>query len=115
MANRIGRVELVFWFAVLIFGPGIALAALTNTPIHPERHPWLQAVWILAATLVIFGAIVSRFHDIGWTGWAVIVMAVPLVDLMALLFLMLAPGQKQSNLYGGPPLFLQRFRKVAKS
>ena len=60
-------------------------------------------------------AIVSRFHDIGWPGWAVFVMAVPLVDLIALLFLLLAPGQKQANVYGEPPRFLQRLRRMALS
>lgn len=120
MANRIGRLELLFWFVASIFGAGIALAivsVLTTTPIQPERtrHPWLQAVWLLAAALVMLKAIVSRFHDIGWPGWAVLVIAFPLVDLIALLFLMLAPGQKQANVYGEPPIFLQRFRKLAQS
>lgn len=120
MANRIGRLELLFWFVTSIFGAGIALAivsVLTSIPIQPERtrHPWLQAVWLLAAALVMLKAIVSRFHDIGWPGWAVLVMAVPLVDLIALLFLILAPGHKQANVYGEPPIFLQRLRKLAQS
>lgn len=120
MANRIGRLELLFWFVTSIFGAGIALAivsALTNTPLHPERtrYPWLQAVWLMAAALVMLKAIVSRFHDIGWPGWAVLVIAVPLLDLVALLFLMLAPGQKHANVYGEPPIFLQRLRNLAKS
>ena len=84
MANRIGRLELLFWFVTSIFGAGIALAfvsVLANTPIEPERtrYPCLQAVWLLAAALVMLKAIVSRFHDIGWPGWAVLVMAVPVV------------------------------------
>ena len=120
MANRIGRLELLFWFATSIFGAAIALAivsVLTNTPIEPERtrYPWPQAVWFLLAALLMLKAIMSRFHDIGWPGWAVLVIAVPLVDLLALLFLMLAPGQKQANLYGEPPIFLQRLRKLSRS
>jgi len=120
MANRIGRLELLFWFATSIFGAGIALAivsVLTNTPIEPERtrYPWLQAVWFLLAALLMLKAIMSRFHDIGWPGWAVLVIAVPLVDLLALLFLMVAPGQKQANLYGEPPIFLQRLRRLSRS
>ena len=120
MANRIGRLELLFWFATSILGAGVALAivsVLTKTPLEPERtrYPWLQAMWLLAAALVMLKAIVSRFHDIGWPGWAVFVMAVPLVDLIALLFLLLAPGQKQANVYGEPPRFLQRLRRMALS
>ena len=119
MANRIGRLELLFWFTTSIFGAGIALAivsVLTNTPIKQERtrYPWLQAVWFLLAALLMLKAIVSRFHDIGWPGWAVLVIAIPLVDILALLFLMLVPGQKEANLYGEPPIFLRRFRKLAQ-
>lgn len=65
--------------------------------------------------MVMLKAIVSRFHDIGWPGWAVLIMAVPLVDLVALLFLILVPGHKQANVYGEPPIFLQRLRKLTQS
>ena len=120
MTNRIGRLELLFWFVASIIGAAIGLAiisALTNIPMEPERtrYPWSFAIWLLAAALVMLRAIVSRFHDIGWPGWAVLVMAVPLVGLIALLFLMVAPGQKQANIYGEPPRFLQRLRKMALS
>jgi uncharacterized membrane protein YhaH (DUF805 family) len=120
MANRIGSLELLFWFVTSIFGAGTALAIVslvTNTPIQPERtrYPSLQAVWLLAAALVMLKAIVSRFHDIGWPGWAVLIVAVPLVDLAALVFLMLAPGQKQANAYGEPSRFLQRLRNLTQS
>jgi uncharacterized membrane protein YhaH (DUF805 family) len=120
MANRIGRLELLFWFVTSVVGAGIALAIaslVTNTPIQPERtrHPWLQAVWLLAAALVMLKAIVSRFPDIGWPGWVVLIIAVPLVSLAALLFLVLAPGQKQANAYGEPSTFLQRLRNLSQS
>jgi uncharacterized membrane protein YhaH (DUF805 family) len=62
---------------------------------------------------MILKATVSRFHDIGWSGWAALLMFVPLVDIVALLALLLVPGQKRPNLYGQPPIFLQRFRKPA--
>jgi uncharacterized membrane protein YhaH (DUF805 family) len=56
---------------------------------------------------------VSRFHDIGWSGWAVLLMFVPLVGAVAFLLLLVVPGQKRPNLHGEPPIFLQRFRKLA--
>jgi uncharacterized membrane protein YhaH (DUF805 family) len=120
VANRIGRLELLFWFLASIIGAAIGLAiasALTSTPIEAgrTRYPWSFAIWFLAAALVMLKAVVSRFHDIGWPGWAVFVIAVPLVDLIALLFLLLAPGQKQANVYGEPPRFLQRLKKMVLS
>ena len=118
MSNRIGRLELLFWLVASNLGAVVLLAivaSLTNTAIEFDRtrHPWAQALCYLAAVVVILRAVVSRFHDIGWPGWAIILMFVPLVDILALLLLMLVPGQKRPNLYGNPPKFLQRFRKLA--
>jgi uncharacterized membrane protein YhaH (DUF805 family) len=118
MSDRIGRLELLFWFVVSILGSGILLAivaSLTNTAIEFDRtrHPLSQALCLIAATVVMLKAVVSRFHDIGLSGWAVLLMFVPLVDIVALLLLVVVPGQKAPNIYGKPPTFLQRFRKLA--
>jgi uncharacterized membrane protein YhaH (DUF805 family) len=118
MSNRIGRLELLFWLVASNLVAGILLvivASLTNTAIEFDRtgHPWAQALCYIAAVVVILRAVVSRFHDIGWSGRAVVLMFVPLVDIVALLLLMVIPGQKRPNLYGDPPKFLQRFRKLA--
>lgn len=117
MDNRIGRLELLFWFVASSIGCGIMLgvtSVLTNTPLQPERtrHPWSQAIWFLAASVVALKAMASRMHDIGWSAWALLLMFVPLVDLIALLLLIVVPGKKDSNRYGEPPLFLQRLRKL---
>jgi uncharacterized membrane protein YhaH (DUF805 family) len=118
MSHRIGRLELLIWFVVSILGSSIILlivGSVTNTAIVVERtrYPLSQALCLILATVVILKAVVSRFHDIGWSGWAVIVMFVPLVDIAVLLLLLVVPGQKRPNLYGEPPIFLRRFRKLA--
>jgi len=118
MSNRIGRLELLFWFAATIVGSGILLAivaSVTNAPIElgRTRYPLSQALCFIAVAVVTLKAVASRFHDIGWPGWAVLLMFVPLVDIVALLLLVVVPGQKKPNLYGEPPIFLQRFRKLA--
>jgi uncharacterized membrane protein YhaH (DUF805 family) len=117
MSNRIGRLELLFWFVASILAAGILLAiveSLTNTAIEFDRtrYPLPQALCLIAASVVILKAVVARFHDIGWSSWAVLLMFVPLVDIVALLLLVVVPGQKRPNLYGEPPIFLQRFRKL---
>jgi uncharacterized membrane protein YhaH (DUF805 family) len=117
MSNRIGRLEFIFWFAASILSFGILLgivATLTNTAIDVGRtHPMSQALCVILAAVVILRAAVSRFHDLGWPGWAVLLMFVPLVDIIALLLLLLMPGQKRPNRYGVSSIFLQRFRKLA--
>lgn len=118
MANRIGRRELLFWFATSVFVAAIALAVIsvhTHKPLEPGRtwYPWSQAIWLVLVALVMLRAVVCRFHDLGWPSWSVLVMAIPFLSAIALFFLLLAPGQKQPNSYGDPPMFLQRFRKLA--
>jgi uncharacterized membrane protein YhaH (DUF805 family) len=118
MSNRIGRLEFLFWFVASILGAGILLsivASITNTAIEVARtqHPLSQALCLILAAVVILKAAMSRFHDIGWPSWTVLLMLVPLVDIAALLLLLVVPGQKRPNLYGEPPIFLQRFRKLA--
>jgi uncharacterized membrane protein YhaH (DUF805 family) len=115
MANRIGRLELFFWYVASILGAGIMMdivATLTNTTVGSYPYPLLQAIFLIAASIVMLRAVVSRFHDIGWSGMSLIIMFVPFVNALALLFLLVAPGQKGANAYGGPSIFLQRLRRA---
>jgi uncharacterized membrane protein YhaH (DUF805 family) len=117
MANRIGRRELLFWYVASIVACGVglaAVAALTNTEIElgRTRYPWSQALVLIAASLIMLRAQVSRFHDIGWSGRAVLLMFVPLINLLILLFLLFWPGKTRVNEYGDPPLFLERLRRL---
>jgi uncharacterized membrane protein YhaH (DUF805 family) len=68
---------------------------------------------VLVCSVVILRAGVSRLHDLGWSGWTVLLLLVPLVDILAFLLLPLVPGQKSRNAFGDPPLFLQRLRRLA--
>lgn len=117
MANRIGRLELLFWWAASIVGAGMVAAivgGITNRTFGYYPHTLLEALILIAATIVMLRAVWSRLHDIGWPGWALVLMFVPLVDVLALLFLFVVPGEKRANAYGEPPVFLQRLRKAKR-
>lgn len=114
VVNRVGRLELMFWYVVSIFGAAVMVAiaaTLTNTTVGPYPMALPEALILIAASIVALRAVLSRFHDIGWSGRALIVMFVPFVNVLALLFLLVVPGQKGANAYGEPTSFLQRFRK----
>ena len=119
MANRIGRLELLFWWIVSNLAGGVVLAvysALRNKPIESFHYPLdlPSALTLIAVVLVVLRGFVSRFHDLGWPTWvAVGVMFVPLLNVVAILVALLVPGQKHANRYGEPPVFLQRLRKSA--
>jgi uncharacterized membrane protein YhaH (DUF805 family) len=117
MANRIARLELLFWCVASIFAAGSVLAivaVVANIPIEPGRTPhWSQALVLIASSVVMLKSFMSRFHDIGWSGHAVLLMFIPLVNVGVFLLLLFVPGQKRSNRYGEPTIFLQRLRKLA--
>jgi hypothetical protein len=69
---------------------------------------------LIAVAVVLLKAQISRFHDIGWSGSAVLFMFLPLVNVVAFLLLLVMPGQKQPNRYGEPTTLLQRLRKTYK-
>jgi uncharacterized membrane protein YhaH (DUF805 family) len=117
MSNRIGRLELLFWCVASILAGSIVLAIVSlvaNIPMEPDRTPhWSHALVLIAVAVVLLKAQISRFHDIGWSGRAVLLMFVPLVNVLAFLLLLVMPGQKPPNRYGEPTIFLQRLRKLA--
>ena len=117
MSNRIGRLELLFWCVASILAGSIVLAIVSvvaNIPMEPDRTPhWSFALVLIMVAVVLLKAQISRFHDIGWSGRAILLMFIPLVNVLAFLFLVVAPGQKQPNQYGEPTTFLQRLRKLA--
>lgn len=47
---------------------------------------------------------IKRAHDIGWTGWTTVLLFVPLLNTLFSFILMLMPGSKGDNNYGGVPL-----------
>lgn len=74
MANRIGRLELLFWYVASILGSAILLAiviGVTHTAIKYDqrRFPLSEALCLIVGAVVILKAVMSRFHDIGWSGW----------------------------------------------
>jgi uncharacterized membrane protein YhaH (DUF805 family) len=116
VSNRIGRLEYLFWCSVPIV-VGSVLAELIGLSIGvinlqsddaAVRRVVTPVVLIVA--VIILRAGVSRFHDIGWSGWFVLLMFVPLLNLIIFLLLVLIPGQKTGNKYGDPPLLFGRLR-----
>jgi uncharacterized membrane protein YhaH (DUF805 family) len=115
MGNRIGRLELLFWYSASTLGAAVILvivAALTGTSAGTYPHTLPQAIIFIAASILALKAVWSRLHDIGWPGWTLILMFVPFVNVLALLLLMIVPGQKKANAYGAPTVFLQHFRRI---
>lgn len=69
------------WFA------GFVVAVITGA----------AGIWILAS------AAVKRFHDLGMSGWLAVLGIVPVIGVLMLIYLLLAPGHRYSNGYRFAP------------
>ena len=60
------------------------------------------------ATIVLFypsiAVMVKRTHDHGYSGWLVLLIFVPVINVIYCFFLFFIPGTKDSNKYGPDPL-----------
>lgn len=66
-------------------------------------HDYVYVLAVLVFLIPMISAGVRRLHDIGKTGWLILLGLIPLVGLV-LLYFMVQPTQPQANEYGEPPL-----------
>ena len=59
-----------------------------------------EALYSLATLLPNLGAQVRRLHDIGWTGWLVLIDLIPYVGSLIVLILLTIRGKPEGAKYG---------------
>jgi uncharacterized membrane protein YhaH (DUF805 family) len=67
---------------------------------------WIPLLgWLLSLALAIVGFAMTarRFRDIGVTGWASLLLFVPLANILAIVYLCWRKGDTAANLYGPTP------------
>ena len=61
-------------------------------------------VLYLLILVLLFSLHVRRFHDLGMSGWYMLSLFIPVVNLIMFIFyLLLTPGEENSNKYGEVP------------
>lgn len=66
-------------------------------------HQYVYAIAALGFLLPALAAGARRLHDIGKSGWFLLLGLIPLVNFY-LLFLLVQPSQSESNQFGAPPV-----------
>ncbi|WP_137820045.1 DUF805 domain-containing protein [Pseudomonas sp. 2FG] len=102
--GRIGRLRYLGWgmammlIAIPVFGIVMAGMALS------DLLGGLLAV-IAVITLVVISVFigVQRLHDIGWSGWLLLLNLIPVVGSVFSLLMLLVPGSNDANRFGPPP------------
>ena len=102
--GRIGRLRYLAWSMLLMLAClplfGIAGGFFAASEILGGL---LVAVVSIAAVVVgiMFG--VQRLHDIGWSGWLLLITLVPIVGGVFSLLMFIIPGSTAANRFGSPP------------
>jgi uncharacterized membrane protein YhaH (DUF805 family) len=107
-AGRASRAEFWRWvvvFVLLTLGTRMIDGALFAGSVHEGLYVRgamqpLTFLTILALFLPNMALAVRRLHDIGRSGWWLLLMAVPLVGALVLLYWYVQPSEDGHNQYG---------------
>lgn len=83
-----------WWFVLAVFLGSIVLSFVNR---------FLGGVVYLALLLPLISVGVRRLHDIGKSGWWLLIGFIPLIGGLVLLYFYVKPGDAGSNEYGEAP------------
>lgn len=90
--GRASRPE--YWWFVLGY---IVLAVIAGM-----LHRFLYLLVVLAFVVPLLAVGARRLHDVGKSGWFLLLGLIPIVGGLILLYFMVQPSQPDSNEYGPP-------------
>ena len=90
--GRASRSEF-WWFFLAQFGVLVVTGLI---------HEYVYFIAALALLLPALAVGVRRLHDIGKSGWFLLLSIIPLINLV-LIYFFVQPSQPESNSYGEPP------------
>lgn len=102
--GRIGRLRYLAWSMVLMFALMPLFGVAAGFMMASEIFGGLLIAVVSIAMIVVaimFG--VQRLHDIGWSGWLMLVSLVPVVGGVFSLLMFIIPGSTEANRFGPPP------------
>jgi len=91
----------LFQFLILFF-MGFILGDLSSIINFPELE-YLVLFYLIGILPPTFAVIVRRLHDLGKSGWMLLVLFVPFIGNIWFIVLMATNGQSGSNRYGKDP------------
>jgi uncharacterized membrane protein YhaH (DUF805 family) len=92
-SGRASRSE--YWWFVLAY---IVVAVVAGF-----IHEYVYVLAVLAFLLPLLAAGARRLHDIGKSGWWLLVGLIPVIGGLVLLYFTVQPSEAGANDYGSPP------------
>lgn len=99
-SSRSSRSEFWWWWLFFIISGWMVfvLDALFGT------SPVFYLLWALFLATPYVAVAVRRLHDLGKTGWWLLIGIIPFIGPIVLLFWFVSPGGEGDNRYGADPL-----------
>jgi len=97
--GRASRAE--YWWFVLAYFIAVIIAGVIDGMLGTQGI--VGGVLGLALLIPSVALAVRRFHDIGKSGWWVLIFLIPIVGFIALLYFFTKKGQPGSNQFGPTP------------
>ena len=66
-------------------------------------YGWISVTYMLAIILPSLSVLVRRLHDIGKSGWFMLITFIPFIGGIWILVLLCTDGEKVENIYGPSP------------
>ena len=119
LEGRFGRLSFIGWYAflhIIFFFASIALSLVSGifslTTLSLDNWQFVDALTGLAGLgyllLVVFYlyfyivVVARRLHDLNKSGWLMLLMLVPVVNILFIFYLLLARGTARHNRFGAP-------------
>jgi len=93
------RLYNLFFITVAVIFDNTILRGLIDAPLGI-----ISILYIISILIPNLAVTVRRFHDIGKSGWMVLVELIPLIGYIWLLVMMCTPSSPESNQYGANPI-----------
>jgi len=106
--GRASRVSFLTHLGISVTVPAIAVA-LALDPLHDLFETQRSTALVLASVVALvamlwqIAAMIRRAHDLNRSGWLVLIMLIPGVNVLLLTYLALWTGAETHNRFGAPP------------
>ena len=110
--GRIGRMRLLAWnfgISLILFTAAAAIILLMGTLSNFNPDAGLKLAAKIGFSIYIYMILMNiifvtkRLHDVNRSGWLLLLILVPLVNIFLGIYLLCAAGSPSSNNYGAPP------------
>ena len=90
-------------FNIIFGGIAMTLDSVFGIAIEGVGYGPLYGIYVLVLFIPGLAVAVRRLHDIGKSGWMLLITLIPLIGVIWLLVLLLTDSNSEENLYGENP------------